>query len=279
MEYPRGVRVRHGVAVVIAVTGIAGCSVILGIEQKPLRPPDEAGVDARVDSGVAPDASAGPTSGCPLTPGLRLVFCDDFDDGGTTPAGRWDDTTTGAGVIDFDTSDSVSRPRSLRVSLASGSGSRASTIEKTIATTKQDVTVGFDLRVDGPASRDFGAIDYATIDLLPPPAGKDSHGVILFEFGASDPMIAYVQSPEAATETRSDLTPPLARGRWQRVVLRIALGGATPQVFVTLDGVLAGAVPIASVTLTGVVVTLGVDTAEAATTAVVHFDNVTVEEP
>ena len=267
---------------VLAFGALAACNAILGIEDRPARPiadggandgsprpPDAAG-DARADASSCGTAA--------LDPGATRLFCDDFDTGGSSPAGRWDETSLEAGPIDFDSSDFVSAPRSLRVELVAGSGSRTSTITKAVPTTTQDVTVAFDFRLDGPASQDFGAIEYASVDLLPPPAGVTAHNIVLFQYSSADPAIAYQQTPQpAGGDVTSQLTPPLAIGRWQRIALRVTFG-ATAQAFVSIDGTPVASVPISRVTLTSVVVHLGVDTAEARTTATVHFDDVTVDE-
>lgn len=206
------------------------------------------------------------------------LFCDDFDEGNDNPSTRWDDITSGAGPIAVIASDSVSAPRSLRVSLTSGSGSRMTTIEKRVATTRADITVGFDFRVATPSSQDFGAISFATIALVPAPAGETEHGVTLYQYGDSQPQVAYYRDTrEGRTDTKSDLDPNVAFGRWQRVTFEIS-GGAAPKVSVRVDGSFAGAVEIAPVALTGVDIRLGLDTAEARTTTTVHYDNVTVDE-
>lgn len=273
--------------VALAALGVGiGCNAILGIEDRPRRP-DDAGIggpdgakddagdaSASGDAGPRPDAAGACGAQPPPDAGATRAFCDDFDQGDIT--NRWDDLTLGAGPVDFDGADSVSSPRSLRVTLVSGSGSRTSTVTKTVTTTKQDVTVGFDLRLDGPSSTNFGVIEYASVELQPPPSGVAGHSVSLFQFGPGDPQIGYHQTAPDHDDT-SALTPALAIGSWQRVTMRFTFG-ATPEFFFAINGTVAGAIPIARVTLTGVVVHLGVDTAEANTTATLHYDDVTVDE-
>lgn len=271
-------RARRVVAAAAATVAV-GCNAILGIEQKPLRADDAGGVHAASDDGgpSAHDGDARATSPCGPTSGATLVFCDAFDDGAATPAGRWDALEIGAGTVGFDATEAVSPPRSLRFDLAAGGGSRTSAMTKAVATTKQDVTVAFDVRLDGPTSADFGAIAYARIELRPPPPGKQSRAISLFQFDPGPLTVEYDEDPAStSTPPRGEVT--LAPGKWQRVALTIALDAASPVASATVDGALGASVPVASVPIEGVSVTLGFDTAEARTTATIRFDDVTVEE-
>lgn len=213
---------------------------------------------------------AGPCSG-------RHVFCDDFDEGEL--GSKWDDVVLGAGPLELDSQERVSLPRSLRVTLSAGGGSRSSKLVKALATSTQDVTVAFDLRIDGPTSNTFGAISYAVVDILPAPPGVERHAVQLWQLPGGAGFRYFIDAEDGGGDNRNSplSTPTLAFGRWQRVSIRVTYAPKA-RALLSFDGVLAGTIDLIPGTLTGVNIQLGVDTAEAQTTAVVHFDNVSVDE-
>ena len=268
------------IAIAVAIAaGTSSCNALLGIEERPLRLGSDEG--GSPDAGEADGASSsGAPDGTTIADGGSVcsaphLFCDDFGGGDDDPATRWDDLVLGAGPIDFDTSEFESAPRSLRVRLTAGSGTRTTWIEKRIAVTATAVTVAFDVRIDTPTSTDFGAIEYASVTLLP--AGSDTvHTVALFQYGTGEPTIGYYLSPPAGDTEQAALEPPLGHDAWHRIAFRIRLD-ASPKVSVSVDQKAAAVLPLASFPLREIRIGLGFGTAEANTTTTARYDDVTVD--
>ena len=258
---------------------LAGCSLLV----------DTDGLSAGAPPGAVDDGGSGRDAALAERDAMTIgdatsdvcagshTFCDSFDDGTNDPTTRWDDVQLDGASIAFDTTTAVSAPRSLRFDLSSGTGSRRSTIDKRVPTKQKDVTVTFDIRIDAPSSQDFGAIEYASIVLSPPPPGVTSHAVSLYQYGGAPPGVAYYRTPEDSGNNRAELTPGIAFGVWQRIAFHLVLGDS-PKVSVSLNGAPSAVVKVSPVTLEAVEIRLGFDTADARTATTVRYDNVTVDE-
>lgn len=248
-------------------------------------PPSTASAPPPADAGPATllaDATTGadaPLDARPRSPcASTQLFCDDFDEVGIPPAGKWSFTETAAGTFDHDETNFVSPGRSVRLQVVPGSGERSSSLSKNIDLPSGNFHVAFDLRLESPSAGTYQEIDPFVVLLTPQPAGVSLQLFSLagymddlrfetyrkFGDGGSVGSGTSVNGMTLGVFHHVDLT---VRSQTGQVIGALAIDGQTPVVQTFSSG-----------PPTKAVVQIGAPyTSNANVTATLRFDNVLVE--
>lgn len=186
------------------------------------------------DAGADADDSSSPPSPCAAV----HTFCDDFDDGGAEAA-RWDGIDTRAGAVTLDDTVSITKPRSLRVTLEARPGITGSSLTKNVdlrpGTTS--ALLEFDYRADFPAPPwSFREIDPVVVRIQPAPPGTkyQQFGFVVYPTGA---RFEYFGELLDGGSLFDDRNVALAYTGWHHVAIAFTLGGGNVEGKLFLDGV------------------------------------------
>ena len=164
-------------------------------------------------------------------------FCDDFDQ--SPPLGLWSRTEAGGGTLRVDTSDAVSRPGSLLVTIpATTNSSPIAFLSKETSGPVTEATLSFDLKTDdlsGEPARSPSCMIEA-----------DGHAARLML--ASPTVfneIAFDGSGTVVSSADAPPSPGIPAGEWTRVELRVVLS-PSPRATVKIGSVVAADVALSS---------------------------------
>ena len=272
----------------LLLTGVAACGALSGADDLEVGLPstDGGGTSSSGTSGgtsggsvigdhdgATTDANVGQPSSSPCA--VAHTFCDDFD--GPSLEQKWAFVRTTGGTVAHDTSMSVSAPRSLRVSVRPGSGTREALVhnDATFGNGEKVAELGYDLLVDR-GSGSFDEVDYGVLMPFPPPPDAEAHGIALVD-RPSGMKLQYFRETESGQYLTEEAPVQLPEG-WVHVVLRVDYTESPPRGSVTFNGGESTTVSMTPSTATSMSYEVGANYMESVNTnVVIHVDNVTFD--